>query len=98
AGLPRAATGAISGNSLTGEMSRAAGLRLRWPYVARVLAPVLAGAGGDAAARLAAAERAFKQALPPPDEDSLAGGLSNTIAGRICNAFDLGGGGFTVDG
>jgi enediyne polyketide synthase len=97
-GLPRATTGAIIGNSLTGEMSRAAGLRLRWPYVARVLAPVLAGAGGDAAALLDAAERAFKHALPPPDEDSLAGGLSNTIAGRLCNAFDLGGGGFTVDG
>jgi enediyne polyketide synthase len=96
-GLPRAMTGAIIGNSLTGEMSRAAGLRLRWPYVARVLAPVLAGTG-DAAALIDAAERAFKHALPPPDEDSLAGGLSNTIAGRICNAFDLGGGGFTVDG
>src|SRR3712207_8189095 len=27
-----------------------------------------------------------------------AGGLSNTIAGRICNHFDLKGGGYTVDG
>ena len=32
------------------------------------------------------------------DEDTLAGGLSNTIAGRICNYFDLNGGGYTVDG
>src|SRR5699024_2633358 len=31
-------------------------------------------------------------------EDTLAGGLSNTIAGRVCNHFDLGGGGYTVDG
>ena len=30
--------------------------------------------------------------------DSLAGGLSNTIAGRICNYFDLKGGGYVVDG
>src|SRR5262249_8734649 len=35
---------------------------------------------------------------PQVDEDSLAGGLSNTIAGRICNHFDLKGGGYTVDG
>ena len=31
-------------------------------------------------------------------EETLAGGLSNTIAGRICNQFDLKGGGYTVDG
>jgi enediyne polyketide synthase len=93
-GLPRETTGVIVGNSLTGEMSRAASLRLRWPYVARVLAAL----PGDAAARLDEIERAFKRALPAPDEDTLAGGLSNTIAGRICGAFDLGGGGFTVDG
>ena len=31
-------------------------------------------------------------------EETLAGGLSNTIAGRICNHFDLKGGGYTVDG
>ena len=31
-------------------------------------------------------------------EETLAGGLSNTIAGRICNHFDLHGGGYTVDG
>ena len=40
----------------------------------------------------------YKSAFPPIDEDTLAGGLSNTIAGRICNHFDLGGGGYTVDG
>ena len=28
----------------------------------------------------------------------LAGGLANTIAGRICNHFDFNGGGYTVDG
>src|SRR5436309_13129529 len=31
-------------------------------------------------------------------EETLAGGLSNTIAGRICNQFDLHGGGYTLDG
>lgn len=100
-GLPRRSTGVIIGNSLTGEMSRAAGVRLRWPYVARVLGPILAGAARDpsaAGALIDAAEHAFKRALPPADEDTLAGALGTTIAGRICSAFDLGGGGFAVDG
>lgn len=36
-GLPKEATGIILGNTLTGEFSRANVLRLRWPYVRRVL-------------------------------------------------------------
>src|SRR4029077_14464926 len=42
-------------------------------------------------------EASFKAPFPQPSEESLAGGLSHTIAGRICNHFDLQGGGFTVD-
>ncbi|WP_306369325.1 SDR family NAD(P)-dependent oxidoreductase [Nocardiopsis sp. CC223A] len=100
-GLPRSTTGVVLGNTLTGEFSRANSLRLRWPYVRRTLAGVLRRRGwdGDEVARLVAeAERAYKEPLPVPDEDTLAGGLSNTIAGRVCNHFDLGGGGHTVDG
>src|SRR5260221_637561 len=40
----------------------------------------------------------YKAPFPPVGEETLAGGLSNTIAGRICNQFDLKGGGYTVDG
>ena len=36
--------------------------------------------------------------FPEPNDETLAGALSNTIAGRICNHFDFGGGGYTVDG
>ena len=36
-GLPRVATGVLVGNSLTGEFSRASLMRLRWPYVRRVV-------------------------------------------------------------
>jgi len=43
-------------------------------------------------------EAEYKSPFPPVGEDTLAGGLSNTIAGRICNHFDLKGGGYTVDG
>jgi 3-oxoacyl-(acyl-carrier-protein) synthase len=31
-------------------------------------------------------------------EDTLAGALSNTIAGWVCNYLDFHGGGYTVDG
>ncbi|MCP2270992.1 enediyne polyketide synthase [Actinokineospora diospyrosa] len=100
-GLPRESTGVVIGNSLTGEFSRANVLRLRWPYVRRTVAAALADRGWaaqDTAALLRELEGRYKAPFPPIDEDSLAGGLSNTIAGRICNHFDLRGGGYTVDG
>jgi enediyne polyketide synthase len=100
-GLPRQATGVVVGNSLTGEFSRANLMRLRWPYVRRTVAAALAAKGWDddeTSAFLRDLEPVYKAPFPPIDEDSLAGGLANTIAGRICNHFDLGGGGFTVDG
>ncbi|MBV8199265.1 MAG: acyltransferase domain-containing protein, partial [Acidobacteria bacterium] len=101
AGLPRDATGVLVGNTLTGEFSRSHLMRTRWPYVRRVLAAGLAAEGWEEAriaAFLARLEESYKAPFPVPTEESLAGGLSNTIAGRICNHFDLHGGGFTVDG
>jgi enediyne polyketide synthase len=100
-GLPRDTTGVFLGNTLTGEFSRANVLRLRWPYVRRVVGATLAQEGlsperqGALVTRL---EALYKKPFPPIGEDTLAGGLSNTIAGRICNHFDLHGGGYTVDG
>jgi enediyne polyketide synthase len=106
AGLPgggdrRERAAVIVGNTLTGEFSRSSLLRLRWPYLHRQLDAALAEEGFDPARRadfLNRLEEAYKAPFPPPDEESLAGGLSNTIAGRICNHYDLHGGGFTVDG
>ncbi|MCT2583757.1 type I polyketide synthase [Actinophytocola gossypii] len=100
-GLPRRGAGVILGNSLTGEFSRANLMRLRWPYVRRTVAAALSAKGWSAeetGAFLRDLEPQYKAPFPPIDEDTLAGGLANTIAGRICNYFDLGGGGFTVDG
>jgi enediyne polyketide synthase len=100
-GLPREATGVLVGNTLTGEFSRANVLRLRWPYVRRVLEATLARAECPPERRgalLGAVEQTYKAPFPPPQGDTLAGGLSNTIAGRICNQFHLQGGGYTVDG
>ena len=101
AGLPREATGVVLGNTLTGEFSRANLMRLRWPYVRRVLEASLqeqGWAGEKRAEFLEALEVRYKSPFPPVGEETLAGGLSNTIAGRICNQFDLKGGGYTVDG
>jgi enediyne polyketide synthase len=99
--LPRERTGVIVGNTLTGEFARANLMRLRWPYVRRTLAAALGELDWDedrTAGFLADLEQRYKSPFPPIDEDTLAGGLSNTIAGRICNYFDLKGGGYTVDG
>ena len=100
-GLPREATGVFVGNTLTGEFSRANTMRLRWPYVRRVVRKVLEeGACSPEHQRelLAQMENLYKKPFPPVGAETLAGGLSNTIAGRICNHFDLKGGGYTVDG
>ena len=100
-GLPRESTAVIIGNSLTGEFSRANLMRLRWPYVRRTVAAALRDHGWDGAqldAFIYELEGRYKSPFPAVDEDTLAGGLSNTIAGRICNHFDLKGGGYTVDG
>ncbi|MEU4253839.1 type I polyketide synthase [Amycolatopsis sp. NPDC026612] len=100
-GAPKTATGVVIGNSLTGEFSRANVLRLRWPYVRRTVAAALAGRGwgdeetGDFLREL---ETQYKAPFPEINEDTLAGGLANTIAGRVCNHFDFAGGGYTVDG
>ncbi|MGC5053301.1 type I polyketide synthase [Micromonospora sp. DT48] len=100
-GLPRERTSVVVGNTLTGEFTRAGTMRLRWPYVRRVVGAALGEQGWDderVANFLAGLESSYKSPFPEVTEDSLAGGLANTIAGRICNYFDLHGGGYTVDG
>ncbi len=98
---PTEMTGVFLGNTLTGEFSRAATLRLRFPYVRRTVEAVLReqkNCSEQIPQILARLEELYKKPFPPIGEESLAGGLSNTIAGRICNYFDLKGGGFTIDG
>jgi len=91
--LPADATGVVLGNTLTGDSSRANSLRLRWPYVRR--AAVNAGVSGEMLRKL---EEEFTAPLAAVGEDTLSGGLANTIAGRICNHFGFHGGGYIVDG
>ena len=99
--LPHNRTGVIVGNTLTGEQSRSNTMRLRWPYIRRVFRAAARAEGlsetlaDEIEARL---ESYFKSVFPAVNEDTLAGGLSNTLAGRICNYLSLYGGGYTVDG
>jgi len=99
--LPRERTRVIVGNSLTGEQQRAATMRVRWPFIERAIRAAAKSRNlphGTVQAVIESAEMHFKSVFPPIDEDTLAGSLSNTIAGRICNFLDLKGGGYTVDG
>ncbi|MCI5113406.1 MAG: SDR family NAD(P)-dependent oxidoreductase [Candidatus Electrothrix sp. AX1] len=99
--MPKERTGVILGNSLTGEHSRAEGLRLRWPFVRRVVQTAAHERGLSSeqiTELLRVTEGYYTSVFTPMTEDTLAGSLSNTIAGRICNSLDLHGGGYTVDG
>jgi enediyne polyketide synthase len=100
-GLPKDKVGVIIGNSLNGEFTRANIMRLRWPYVFKVLESTLLNLKYETKeieTILQQTEKIYKEPFPVPDADTLAGGLSNTISGRICNYFDFNGGGYTVDG
>ncbi len=99
--IPGQHTGVIVGNTLTGEQTRANTLRLRWPYVEKAFKRSAQDGRlpEDRVESLSRTlEQQFKSVFPPVTEDTLAGGLSNTIAGRICNYLNLSGGGYTIDG
>jgi len=86
---------------LTGEFSRASLLRLRLPFLADILTRA-GDAEGLPPQVLARMHQRFvallRDRFDDPNEDSLAGGLANTIAGRIANHFDLRGGAYSIDG
>ncbi|HLO59549.1 MAG TPA: SDR family NAD(P)-dependent oxidoreductase [Bacteroidales bacterium] len=98
--LPGEKTGAILGNTLTGEFTRSNQMLLRWPYVRKALRESAKKKGlSDMVDELESTMEAYyKSVFHPVTEDTLAGGLANTIAGRICNYLDVHGGGYIVDG
>ena len=100
-GLARSRTGVIVGNTLAGDSSRAAALRLRWPYVRRVMAEALAA--GDiprerAIPVLRHAAQRYMAPFPAATDETLAGSTPAAIASRICGYFGFRGGGYAVDG
>ena len=89
----------VIGNTLTGEFSRSHNLMFRWPYVERSIRKALSASEENYVNSVVdAIGKIYKAPLPDITEDSLPGNMSNTIAGRICNNFDFGGGCYTVDG
>lgn len=99
--INRAKTAVVVANTLAGEFSRSSLLRLRAPFLNELMADAAAREGltGDMTARLRIAfDDQLRRHFPDPNEESLAGGLASTIAGRIANYFDLHGGAYSVDG
>ncbi len=93
-------TAVVVANTLTGEFSRATALGLRAPFLDGLLAEVAETTGLSEAQILDLRGRftdTLLERLGEPNEETLAGGLANTIAGRIANYLDLKGGAFSVD-
>lgn len=101
ASVPKDRTGVFIGNTCTGEDMRSNSLRLRWPVVRRAMVKAAQSQGlssENLVPFMKATEDFYKSMFPEVNEDFVAGSISATIAGRICNYFDLHGGGFVVDG
>jgi enediyne polyketide synthase len=99
-GLAGDRAGVLLGNTLTGEVSRAAALRTQWPFVATVLEAALAAGAVPPAGRpgvLRHAAGAFAAPFPEPGPATLAGSQPGAIADRICRHFRFRGGGQAVD-
>jgi enediyne polyketide synthase len=99
AGLNRDRTAVIIGNTLGGDTSRANALRVRWPYVRRVISDALAKELPEARARavLRRAERQYLAPFPAIGPDAMAIGSAGTIAAAICSYFGFRGGSQAVD-
>lgn len=100
-GLARNRVGVVLGNTLTGDVSRAAALRLRWPYVRRVLADAMIASGLSREQGMPVLRQAATRYLAPFPEVTAAtmtGSIPASIAARICGYFGFRGGGHAVDG
>ncbi len=99
--IDRSRVAVILGNSMGGgEFRDNSTLRVFTPAMQAALAEVPEFAALPDEIREAVLDgwvTRFKQGFPSITEDSMPGELSNVIAGRIANAFDLGGPNFTVD-
>ncbi|MEK7704113.1 MAG: SDR family NAD(P)-dependent oxidoreductase [Myxococcota bacterium] len=96
----RERTAVILGNSMGGEAEDRTSLRCWYPAAQRAIEESEVFKRLDASQRaemLAEVEVRYKQALPEVTEDSMPGELSNCIAGRIANIFNLRGANFTTD-
>lgn len=96
----RGRTAVILGNAMGGEHEDLTSMRVWFPTVRDALAQspaVQAMSETERARVLADFESTYKSGLPAVTEDTMPGELSNCIAGRIANAFDLHGPNYTTD-
>jgi enediyne polyketide synthase len=99
--VPKDRTGVFIGNTCTGEGMRSNSLRLRWPVIQRAMSKAAELQGistDDLTLFMKTTEDCYKSIFPDVTEDFVAGSISATIAGRICNYFDFHGGAFVIDG
>ncbi|MGA8247863.1 MAG: polyketide synthase, partial [Nocardioides sp.] len=90
----------IIGNAIGGEKHYRTSLRVQFPEFARDLRDVSSFAALPAQTRAAILDEWHERFLShelPITEDSMPGELSNVLAGRIANLFDLRGPNFTTD-
>ena len=90
----------ILGNAMGGETNKVATKRLFWPEARAAIqadADFQTLPAAQQEAILDRAEQRYKSTTVPITEDTMPGHLSNVVAGRIANAFDLGGKNFTTD-
>ncbi|MGO9162387.1 MAG: beta-ketoacyl synthase N-terminal-like domain-containing protein [Streptosporangiaceae bacterium] len=101
AGLHRDRVGVFIGNSLGGDVSRAAAIRLRWPYVRQAVAGALAAGqvpAGCAREVLRRTGTSYLAPFPPVGGQTLAGGRPAGIAAGISSHFGFRGGAQAIDG
>src|SRR3954451_8043887 len=93
-------TAVVLGNAMAGEQHYLTTLRILFPELARDLdgAPTFAALPPEVRAAITAELHArFEHDLPPITEDTMPGELSNCLAGRVANLFNLRGPNYIVD-
>ncbi|MEP7161540.1 MAG: beta-ketoacyl synthase N-terminal-like domain-containing protein, partial [Dermatophilaceae bacterium] len=92
--------GVILGNAIGGEKHYISSNRIRLPELLAYFeaAPSMMALPADVQKRIIAEARtAFQDAVPDITEDTMPGELSNVMAGRVANLFNLRGPNFTTD-
>jgi enediyne polyketide synthase len=98
-GLNRDRTGIILGNTLAGDISRANTMRVRWPYVRRVLTDALATEvpAPQAGAVLRQAERRYLAPFPIISPATRVGSTPGSMVAAISGYFGFRGGSHAID-
>ncbi|MDJ0787631.1 MAG: beta-ketoacyl synthase N-terminal-like domain-containing protein, partial [Myxococcota bacterium] len=93
-------TAVVIGNAMSGEQHYLTALRIHFPRFSRVLsqAPSFDALPEDVRSAIQGEVRErFSAGIPEINEDTMPGELSNCMAGRIANLFDLHGPNFVCD-